>query len=65
MLSIDACCEKIEVKKDHNDNSGDGMAHLFAIYVPMNEKVNGHAYYQSDPVYPPSKLLWDNPDNKT
>ena len=50
------CCKRIEVKNNHVENNNDKNPHLFTIYYQVMEKVNGHDYYKSDAIYPPSDL---------
>ena len=45
----DKCCHVVEVINNHDDK----YSMLMGIYALVDEKVNDHAFYQADPIYPP------------
>ena len=56
-FSLGLCCDQIEVKNNHVDNID---KNVFTMYYQVKEKVKGHDFYKSDPVYPPSDKLTSN-----
>ena len=45
----DKCCHVVEVINNHDNK----YSMLMGIYASVDEKINDHAFYQADPIYPP------------
>ena len=42
------------------NNHEDKYSKLMGIYAVVDEKVNDHAFYQADPIYPPNNAEKSN-----